>query len=165
MISLRIAGVAVFCLLCSGCLTARRTWEQVSPLYLGKWRYSEQVYSGMDYERLWEGIMSVVDIGLDQWSFEELDKEDGRLESEWLRTGNLRRKLEMRIDRTMDEEDNPGYLISLRVLRQRTREPYSPLHSRYTWRHYGQDGNMEALILARFQDEFREYRRKDSADS
>jgi len=160
----RLGGIATVCLLCSGCLSVRMVWEQASPFYLGKWRYAEKVYSGMYYDRLWEGLLSSANGGLNQWPFEMLDKEKGKIKTEWVRTGDKRRKLEMRIDHVKDEEGRPGYLVSLRVLRQRTRELYTPLSREYTWRPYGQDEGMEELILARIQDEFREYSKEENAD-
>jgi hypothetical protein len=49
-------AAAVLLVAFGGCLGARRTWEKVSPFYLAKWQYTDIVYSGMDSERLWEGI-------------------------------------------------------------------------------------------------------------
>jgi hypothetical protein len=158
-ISKAILAAAVLLVAFGGCLGARRTWEKVSPFYLAKWQYTDIVYSGMDSERLWEGIHDGINVGLRDWPIEEED--DSHLDSEWVRFGSARKRLELRVDDTKDSDGNPGYLVSLRVLVQKTREVYTPNRTEYSWKPAGQDENLELLILARIRDNLREYRQDD----
>jgi hypothetical protein len=141
--------------LCTGCLSIRRTWEGLSPLYLGKWRYAEEVYSGVDEAAFQKILLKCSDIGLTAWPLEKYT--NSRIESQWVQMADQRKRLEMRVDKTSDEKGQPGYLVSLRVLLQKTREPYSPLNTKHHWVPAGQDDTMEALILARIKDEMRQY--------
>jgi len=138
-----------------GCLSVRRTWESGNPLYVGQWRYADKVYSGMDREAFKEALLRSSDVGLNPWPLEKNTAD--RIESAWVSMGEARRKLEMRIDDSRDEKGKPGYLVSLRVLVQRTSEPYTPLRMDYHWENFGQDSNVETLILAKLKDEMRQY--------
>lgn len=166
MKTLRTFCVAAgLCMLLSGCLSMRRTWEQASPFYVGRWHYSDIVYSGMDEQGLWDGLKRSINVGLNEWPIDKMNEKGGRLDTKWVRLGGERRRLELRIDRAKDREGNPGYLVSLRVLLQTTREVYSPTRSEYTWRPYGQDEDVEKLIFARIRDGFREYMKKEGPDA
>jgi len=142
-----------------GCLSMRRAWESGNPLYVGQWRYAAKVYSGVDRDTFKQVLLKGSDIGLNPWPLEKSTAD--RIESQWVTSGDERRRLEMRIDESKDEKGRPGYLVSLRMLVQKTREPYTVWRTNYHWRSSGQDSEMEGLILAKIRDEMRQYEKNE----
>lgn len=140
-----------------GCLSMRKAWESGNPLYAGQWRYADTVYSGVDRAAFKEALLRSSDVGLNPWPLEKNTAD--RIESKWVMMGEVRRRLEMRIDDSKDEKGKAGYLVSLRVLVQRTSEPYTPMRMDYHWENAGQDSDVEMLILAKLKDEMRQYGR------
>jgi hypothetical protein len=155
MKSVKIAGVLAMCLVFSGCLSVRRWGEGDNPLYVGTWRYANKVYSGVDAETFHKVVEQSTDVGLNPWPWEKMTA--SRMNSEWVQMADTRRRLEIRIDKSKDEQGHPGYLVSLRVLLQRTSTVYTPTRTDYDWEPRGQDDTVERLILARIADGMRRY--------
>lgn len=158
---MQVAKVCLLVALCAalgGCLSSRKAWESgASFLYAGNWKYADKVYSGIEYKDFQGIVLQSINVNVTPWPLTKMKK--GYIESDWVAAGGTRKKLEIRIDDTKDAKGRPGFLVSLRVLLQKTREVYTPWKSdsEYHWENRGQDDDMMALILMKIDMAMDEY--------
>jgi hypothetical protein len=134
--------------LLTGCWTF---FEPVNPFSHGKWKYTG-VYAPVNYDVAWEIIRN----NLPEWDIENENKPNGRLETQWRFVAPNRLRAEVRVARKKDDSGNEGVMIGLRVLRQRTRDIYTPLRENYEkWKYIAPDERWEKLLLLRFDDALR----------